>query len=128
MAQFDRAVTQAAESEREIELTTFGRKTDKPSRRITWVYSDDGRIFIRSGRGLARDWPKNLLANGRAILHLAGRDVPVRAVHVTDIAESRRFGAVAQAKYGAEFIDVSADGEEPYPGETTTFEFLPAEE
>jgi hypothetical protein len=127
MPGFDPVVTNAIETEREVELTSFGRKTGEPSRRIIWFYGDDGRIFIRSGRGFVRDWPKNLCANRRAILHVAGRDVPVRAVHVTDIAESRRVGAFAQAKYGAEYIDVSADGEEPYLGETTTFELLPAD-
>jgi hypothetical protein len=128
MAGFDPAVTNAVQTEREVELTTYGRKTGAPSRRITWVYGADGRIFVRSGRGFTRDWPKNLLANERAILHVAGLDVPVRAVHVTDLAESRLAGAFAQAKYGAEFIDVSSEGEEPFPGETTTFELLPAGE
>jgi len=125
MAGFEPEVISAVSTEREVELTTYGRKTGKPSRRITWFYGDDGRIFIRSGRGFERDWPKNLLANPRAILHVAGKDVPVKAVHVTDLAESRWAGAFAQAKYGAEFIDVTAEGDEPRPGETTTFELLP---
>ena len=33
------------------------------------------------------DWPRNLLANGRTILHIDGRDFAVRARHVTDRAE-----------------------------------------
>ena len=77
MAGFDPKVTSAIQSEREIELTTYGRKTGHPSRRILWVYGDDQRIFVRSGGGLSRDWPRNLLANGRGILHVAGMDVPL---------------------------------------------------
>jgi hypothetical protein len=124
MAGFDPAVTSAIQTEREIELTTYGRKTERPSRRILWVYGDDERIFIRSGQGLDRDWPQNLLANSRGVLHVAGIDVPVRAVHVTDITEARRAGALGRAKYGEGF-STSADGEDPVKGETATFELLP---
>lgn len=126
MAGFDAKVTSAIQREREIELTTYGRTTGKPSRRILWVYGDDERIFVRSGPGLGRDWPRNLLANRRGILHVNGMDVPVRGVHLTDIAESRQAGSLGRAKYGENF-SMSAEGEEPYPGETATFELLPAE-
>jgi hypothetical protein len=124
VAGFDPKVTSAIQSEREIELTTFGRKTGHPSRRILWAYGDDQRIFVRSGPGLSRDWPRNLLANGRAVLHVTSMDVPVRAVHLTDIAEAREAGKLGRAKYGENF-SMSAEGEEPYPGETATFELLP---
>jgi hypothetical protein len=125
MAGFDPAVTSKIQSEREIELTTYGRKTEHSSRRILWVYGDDQRIFVRSGQGLGRDWPQNLLANGRGVLHVAGIDVPIRAVHLTDIAEARRAGAYGRAKYGEGF-STSAAGEEPVQGELATFELLPA--
>jgi len=127
MAGFETAVTKAIQTEREIELTTFGRKTGQPSRRILWAYGDDERIFIRCGQGLGRDWPKNLLANGRGVLHVAGMDVPVRAVHLIDIAAARKAGALGKAKYGDTF-STSLDGAEPTLGEQATFELLPAEE
>jgi hypothetical protein len=127
VAEFDAAITAAVQREREVELTTYGRKTGKPSRRIVWAYGDDKRIFIRCGQGLGRDWPQNLLANGRGILHVAGMDVPVRAVHLTDIAAAREAGAYGRAKYGETF-STSTEGEEPTLGEQATFEFLPAEE
>jgi hypothetical protein len=41
-------------------------------------------IHIRSGQGLARDWPRNLLANPRAVLHINARDIAVWARHVSD--------------------------------------------
>jgi len=126
MAGFDAAVTAAVQTEREVELTTYGRTSDNPSRRILWAYGDDERIFIRSGGGLGRDWPRNLLANGRGILHVGGIDVPVRAVHLTDVTESRQAGELGRAKYGEAF-SVTAAGEEPAPGEQATFELLPAE-
>ena len=122
---FDAALLETAASEREVELTTFGRKTGKPSRRIIWITALDGRIYIRSGLGLDRDWPRNLLANGRAILHLAGQDIAVWARHVTEPNEARAMHAPVKAKYDAE--RPRSQGDEPLtPSEQAVFELLPA--
>src|SRR5215208_5122116 len=121
---FDQSLLKAAEGEKEVELTTFGRSSGKPSRRIIWISVIDSRLYIRSGLGLTRDWPKNLLANGRAILHIAGRDVPVRARHVSDAEEARAMHAPVKQKYGAD--RVASHGEEPLtPSEQAVFELLP---
>jgi hypothetical protein len=121
---FDPSVLEAASREKEVEITTFGRKTDTPSRRIIWITALDGRIYVRSGLGLTRDWPKNLLANGRAVLHMPGQDVPVRARHVTDPAEARAMHAPVKQKYDAERPSSKAD--EPLtPSEQAVFELLP---
>jgi deazaflavin-dependent oxidoreductase (nitroreductase family) len=122
---FDAALIETAAREREVELTTFGRKTGTPSRRIIWITALDGRIYIRSGLGLVRDWPLNLKANGRAILHMAGQDINVQARHVTDPAEARAMHAPVKAKYDAE--RPRSQGEEPLtPSEQAVFELLPA--
>lgn len=121
---FDSSLLQTAAREKEVEITTFGRKTDTASRRIIWITALDGRIYVRSGLGLTRDWPKNLLANGRAILHIAGRDVPVRARLVTDPVEARAMHAPVKHKYNAERPASTAD--EPLtPSEQAVFELLP---
>jgi deazaflavin-dependent oxidoreductase (nitroreductase family) len=121
---FDPSIVETAAREKEVEITTFGRKTDKPSRRIIWITALDGRIYVRSGLGLTRDWPKNLLANGRALLHMAGQDVPVRARHVTDPAEARSMHAPVKQKYDAARPASTAD--EPLtPAEQAVFELLP---
>jgi hypothetical protein len=124
MASFDPAVTAAVQAEREVELTTYGRITGAPSRRVLWAYGDDERVFVRSGGGLGRDWPRNLLANGRGILHVAGMDVPVRAVHLTDIEAARRAGHLGRAKYGENFR-VTTGADDPAPGEQATFQLVP---
>ena len=68
-------LARAAAVAREVDLTTFGRETGRPSRRTIWITTDAlGRIHIRSGQGLARDWPRNLLANPCAVLHINGKD------------------------------------------------------
>src|SRR5579859_1808351 len=122
---FDPATLRAAETELEIGLTTFGRKTGKPSRRIMWITADGQRLYVRSGQGLVRDWPQNLLANGRAVLHIGHRDVPVRARYVSDPAEARASYAAVKRKYHVERNP--SKGEEPLtPAEQATFELLPA--
>ena len=121
---FDASLLESAAQEKEVELTTFGRKSGQPSRRIIWVTALDGKLYIRSGLGLTRDWPKNLLANGRAILHIAGQDVPVRARHVTDPAEARAMHAPVKQKYNAE-RPASRGGEPPTPSEQAVFQLVP---
>jgi deazaflavin-dependent oxidoreductase (nitroreductase family) len=122
---FDRAILDAAAREKEVELTTYGRKTGNPSRRIIWITALDDRIYVRSGLGLTRDWPKNLLADDRAVLHMAGQDIPVRARHVTSPEEARSMHAPVKAKYDAE--RPASKGDEPLtPSEQAVFELTPA--
>src|SRR5579859_2594725 len=97
------ALAAAAAAAREVDLTTFGRKSGRPSRRTIWITTDErGRVHIRSGQGPTRDWPQNLLANQRAILHIDGRDVEVRARQVTDRSELRASADAVKDKYGRE--------------------------
>jgi deazaflavin-dependent oxidoreductase (nitroreductase family) len=115
----------AAGAADEVELTTYGRSTGRPSRRTIWITSDpEGRLFIRSGRGLTRDWPRNLLANDRAVLHVGDLDLPVRARHVTDRAELRASRAAVKHKYGRD-LPASEDGQPLTPPEQATFELIP---
>lgn len=121
----DSELAAAAASTREVALTTYGRKTGRPSRRTIWITADDqGRVHIRSGQGLSRDWPKNLLANGRAVIQANGKEFPVRARHVTDQAELQASNNAVKRKYGRAFT-ASRPGEPPSPAEQATFELVP---
>ena len=124
MAGFDQATIETALREREVELTTWGRKTGNPARVIIWIWGDETRLYIRSGGGLGRDWPQNLLTSGKGILHLAGQDIAVRARHVTDAAEARAGAAMVNRKYETA-NKPSADGEPLTPAEQATFELTP---
>jgi hypothetical protein len=125
MQGFDDVVIELAGRLREVELTTFGRRTGREHRKVIWASTDGRRIFIRSGQGLTRDWPKNLLAGGTGVLHLDGHDVPVRARLIEDPAEAREVSQHHRAKYG-DFVKPSA-GEEPLTlGEQASFELIPA--
>jgi hypothetical protein len=124
MAEFDQAILDAAAQQREVELTTWGRTSGRPSRVTIWIWGDGQHLYIRSGAGMSRDWPQNLLAKGRGILHLAGQDLPVRARQVSDAAEARKGAEWIAHKYGAS-LQASADGEPLTPAEQATFELTP---
>ncbi len=126
MAGFDRAILDAVASEREIELTTWGRKSGNPSRVILWIFGDGERVFVRSGGGLQRDWPQNFLTRGRAILHVGGFDVPVTGQHITDPTLAREVSSMARDKYRSN-VQGSHEGEPLTPGESATFQLLPDE-
>ena len=124
MQNFDPTILTAANQATEIELSTYGRQTAQLHRVIMWIYSDGSRLYVRSGQGLGRDWPKNLLANPKAILHIGDMDVPVRARLVTDPAEARAGSNWIQQKYHTA-KGASAESEPLTPGETASFELLP---
>ena len=102
MAEFSRDVIEAAARQREVQITTYGRKTGRPHRVTVWVSGDNGRLFVRSGGGLGQGWPQNLLAGGRGVLPVGGMDVPIRARHVTDVAETRTAAGHLVRKYPGE--------------------------
>ena len=123
---FDQATLAGCASEREVELTTYGRKTGNPTRAILWIVTDGARLYIRSGGGLGRDWPQNLTQRQHGVLHVAGLDVPVRPRHVTDRDEARAASDLYLAKYGGNIQ--RSHGDEPLTtGEGACFELLPGD-
>ena len=126
MTQFDQTVLDAAARQREVELTTWGRVSGRPARVTIWIWGDGRHLYIRSGAGMSRDWPRNLLARRQGILHLAGRDIPVQARHVIDPAEARAGVSWINHKYGAS-LQPSLEGDPLTPAEQATFEVTPAE-
>ncbi len=124
MSKFGAEVLQAAAREREVQLTTIGRKTGKPRRVTIWIGTDGQRLYIRSGQGMRRHWPQNLLAKGEGLVRLGKADVKVKPRLVTDPAEARAVSAIYRHKYG-QFVRPSKPDEPLTLGEQTTFELLP---
>jgi len=122
---FSQAVIEAAASEQEVTLTTYGRHTGKHSDVTILVVTDGDRLFILSGQGMARHWPQNLVARGEGVLHLRGLDVDIKSRHVTDSAEARRIFDLYPIKYGARIGPRKPD-DPPRPSEEATFELIPA--
>ena len=119
-------VIDAARHEREVTLTTSGRRTGKPHAVTVWISTDGQHLYIRSGEGLGRDWPQNLLARGEGVLTIGGRDVRVRARLVRDEDEARATSHLARAKYGS-YVKPSRPGQPLTKGEGAVFELVPAE-
>lgn len=124
MAQFAREVLDAAARDREVQFTTFGRKTGKPRRVTIWIGTDGKRLYIRSGQGMRRHWPQNLLAKGEGVVRLGKTEVKVKPRLVTDPVEAREVSAIYRRKYG-EFVRSSKPDQPLTLGERTTFELLP---
>jgi hypothetical protein len=91
-----------------------------------WIVTDGGRLFIRSGQGLVRQWPQNLLARGEGVLHLGNIDVKVKPRRITDPAEARASSALYTKKYGPS-VKASKPNEPLTLGEQAAFELIPAD-
>ena len=126
MASFSREVFDAASKEKEVTLTTRGRKTGKSHSVTIWISTDGDHLYIRSGAGMGRDWPQNVTARDEAELKLGGRTVKVRPRHITDPAEARAVSRLHREKYGS-YVKPSSGSEPLTTGETATFELFPAE-
>ena len=124
MSEFSADVLQAAAREREVQLTTYGRKTGKPRRVTIWIGTDGKRIYIRSGEGMRRHWPQNLLAKGEGVVRLGKTEVRVKPRLATDPAEARGVSELYRSKYGP-FVRPSKPDQPLTLGEQTTFELLP---
>ena len=126
MSAFSQEVTDAAAREREVKLTTYGRKSGQPHDVTIWVVTDGKRLYIRSGQGLIRQWPQNFIARGEAVLHLGKLAVKVKPRLVTDPAEARASSSLYTTKYGST-VKASRANEPLTRGEQATFELLPAD-
>jgi Uncharacterized protein conserved in bacteria (DUF2255) len=125
VSDFKQDVIEAAAHEREVTFTTYGRKTGDSSDVTIWIVTDGKRLFIRSGQGMVRHWPQNLVARDRGVLHFGKLDVTVKPRRVTDPAEARMTSTLYTTKYGPP-VRASQPDEPLTPGEQASFELIPA--
>lgn len=125
MSQFPQDILDAFAMEREVRLTTYGRTTGKESTVTVWIVTDGRKVYIRSGAGMKRHWPKNLLARPEGKLHIDGRVVPFKSRHVTNASEARNSSTLYGPKYGPSPVKPSNAGDVLTPGEKAAFELLP---
>src|SRR6266571_7930481 len=78
MAGFRSDVLDAAAHQREVRLSTYGRKSGKLHDVTIWIGTDAKHLYIRSGQGMSRHWPQNLVARGAGLLHLGNLHVKVK--------------------------------------------------
>lgn len=125
MDMFRADVIEAVKREREVTLTTYGRKTGEPHDVTIWITTDDRHLYIRSGQGLGRQWTQNLIARGEGLLQLEKITVKVKPRLVADPNEARSSSRLYTAKYGS-FVTASETNQDLTPGELATFELIPA--
>jgi hypothetical protein len=95
---------------------------DPPRSRTLWVLVHEGRLFVPCGfvdLPLWKQWPREALNDGRALLRVEGRRYPIQAVRVGDPALYADLGELAAAKYGL------SGGSESSPDTTWFFELIP---
>ena len=121
MADRNQQLIEAAANDPEVTLETTGRVTGKPRRVTLWITTDGAHVYIRSGEGLKRDWPQNLLAKGEATVIAGSRSIKVTARHVDDEDIARSTSHLARKKYGS-YVKPSKPGEPLTKGESAVFE------
>jgi deazaflavin-dependent oxidoreductase (nitroreductase family) len=57
-----------------LQLTTTGRRSGLPHRIEIWFAAHHGKLYLLSGGRDRSDWVRNLQANGRVSVELAGED------------------------------------------------------
>ena len=83
----------------EIEIET-SRGGGAPVHRTTiWIVVDGDAAYVRSVRGPAGRWYRELVANPVGAVHAAGQRVAVRAEPATDAESVRRVSAALKSKY-----------------------------
>ena len=85
------AVVAALQTDRVIDITTTGRKSQQPRRIEIWFRQLNGRTFITGSPG-RRDWYANLLAHPSFTFHLKEShqaDLPATARAITEEGERR---------------------------------------
>jgi deazaflavin-dependent oxidoreductase (nitroreductase family) len=88
----DAEIERALKTDSLIDITTIGRKTERPSKIEIVFHNFDGVLYI-SGRPGRRDWYANLVANPQFTFHLkqsTQADIPARAIPITDAATRRQ--------------------------------------
>jgi hypothetical protein len=88
------------ESVEEVDIETTRGPGAPIHRTIIWAVIGDGQVYVRSLKGEAGRWYRELMANPEAILHVEGDAVPVRAVRAPDAESVERATEGFRRKYG----------------------------
>src|SRR5215216_7330384 len=100
---FANDVLQTWDKTNEIQIET-SRGEGAPVHRTTiWIVVDGDAAYVRSVRGPAGRWYRELVANPQGAVHAGGARTPVRAEPATDADSIARVSAAVQRKYEAQW-------------------------
>ena len=98
---FDQDILKAFDQTAEIEIET-SRGEGAPVHRTTiWIVVDDDAAYVRSVRGPAGRWFREMVANPSGAVHVGGSSVPVRTHAAADPASVARVSDAIKEKYEA---------------------------
>jgi hypothetical protein len=105
---FDAATLATWDTMPEIEIET-SRGAGAPIHRTTiWIVVDGDAAYVRSVRGPAGRWYRELVANPGGAVHAGGERVPVRAEPATDPDSIARVSTALSRKYQARWAGPTA--------------------
>ena len=99
-ATFDPRLSERLDAEEEIRIETRAREGAPVHRTIVWVVVDGGQAYVRSVRGRAGRWYRELTAHPQGAVEVRGERIPVRAVHVEAPEIIERVSEAYRRKYG----------------------------
>jgi hypothetical protein len=86
------------EEAEEVDIET--QAPSGPVHRATiWIVVDDGSAYVRSVRGPAGRWYRELLANPAGAVHVDRRRLPITAIPAADPDSVERVSAALRRKY-----------------------------
>ena len=97
----DPAILATLAVEREVRLETTALDGTRTHLTTIWVATDQDQVFVRSVRGPAGRWFREVRRRPAAILHVSGLRIPVRAEPVADDATVKRVSDAITEKYGS---------------------------
>ncbi len=90
---------EALEAAQEIEIETR-RDADSPVHHTTvWPVVEEGQVFVRSLRGDAGRWYREISANPEAVVHLDDESIDVLAVPAPDAQSAELASDGLRSKY-----------------------------
>jgi hypothetical protein len=97
---FDTDIRSRLAQTEEIQIETRRPGAGSPAHYTTiWVVVAGDDVSVRSVRGNAGRWYQEIKANPRAVVHINGQRIQVRAVPVTDNTMIARVSDAYQRKY-----------------------------
>jgi hypothetical protein len=96
---FDPRTLATWDTTHEIEIETSRGDGAPVHRTVIWIVVDGDAAYVRSVRGPAGRWYRELVANPRGAVHAAGQRVTVRAQPATDADSVNRVSDALRAKY-----------------------------
>ena len=97
-------------------LTTLGRRSGRPHRIEIWFAVRDGRAYMLSGGRDRSDWVRNMMANPRVTVELAGEThAAIARVLEPNTAEDQLARELLVAKYAHAEEDLDEWGRSSLP-------------